>query len=89
MRRFFKNDLPQTSKTWKETNHIREVITLQDPQTNQVIEAGTLYALNGVLNDGEPELIDVQFLVEGYTREEIENEGITIIFKVDGETRPL
>lgn len=87
-------DLKDSSKTTslkhhklgQKTNHIREVITLQDPHTNEVLRPGNLYELNGVPNDGEPELIDTQFLVEGYTQEEIENEGITITFKVDGET---
>jgi len=73
-------------KLGRKTNHIREVITLQDPHTNEILQPGNLYELNGVPNDGEPEQIDVQFLVEGYTKEEIENEGITITFKVEGET---
>lgn len=67
----------------QENNHIREVITLLDPDAESVLAPGTVYPMDGTLGDGEPEHIELLFKVEGYTEEEIKAEDILISFLLD------
>lgn len=70
----------------QENNHVREVITLLDPDDESVLTPGTVYPIDGTLGDGEPEYIELLFRVEGYTQPEIEQEDILISFTLDDES---
>ena len=59
-----------------ETNHVREVITLLHPESKVTLEPGAVYPINGTLGDGESDRIELLFRVEGYTQQEIQNEGL-------------
>jgi hypothetical protein len=69
----------------QETNHVREVITLLDPESKATLQPGAVYPMAGTLGDGDPERIELMFKVEGYTQQEIENEDLLISFLLDGE----
>jgi len=64
---------------------VREVITLLDPESKATLQPGAGYPMAGTLGDGNPERIELMFEVEGYTRQEIENEDLLISFLLDGE----
>ena len=66
------------------TNHVREVITLLHPETQETLWSDTVYPIDGTLGDGKPEQIELVFRVEGYTQQEIEEEELTISFSLDG-----
>ena len=68
-----------------EGQHVPEIITMINPETEERLGGGVIYDFVGQYGDGEPEKMNIDFELQGYSLGGLSENGITLSFDVNGE----